>query len=354
MAFLGCLHTMIKNDFRGNFMKKPTLCVIFGGKSQEYEISLRSAYAVLSNLDTEKYNVVTLGITRKGEWYIYEGEKEKILTDCWQEGADSVTMDLTTGRLIVMEKSQYEIEVDLFFPVLHGQFGEDGRLQALFELARVKYIGTPSFSSHICMDKGLTKDKARAIGVPVAKELGQETEGLDFPVFVKPKMSGSSIGATRVSSKENLEGAIKEAQKYGEFLIEEYIDGYEVEVGVIQTSDRVIVSGSGMIKYKGEFYDYFAKYKSQDNRYMIPSPIDEGAEKAIRKMARELFFSLGCRGLARFDFFVKKDGGVIFNEVNTLPGFTEGSMFPKLFTKMGISFTELLDKVIEYGLLQNI
>ncbi len=369
-------------------MKKPTLCVIFGGKSSEYEVSLRSAYAVLCHLSKEKYDLVRLGITKGGEWYIFEGENEKILTDTWQgDGCAPVTVDLSNGHLIVLEKDVYAIHIDLFLPILHGGYGEDGRLQGLFDIAGGKYVGCSSFVSHICMDKRLTKMLASSLGVPVARDLcnakfkmqnakftsylshtnlpmavtlslewedaecGARDEewgkNFTYPVFVKPAMGGSSVGVTKVERREELDNAVSLALEYGDVLIEEEIDGDEVEIGVLELSGKIAVSPVGMIRHGGEFYDYETKYLCGENEYLIPAPIDEKTTEVIREYARRLFIGLGCEGFGRFDFFVKKNGEVVFNEVNTLPGFTDISMFPKLFMSMGYSFEELLDAIIE-------
>ncbi len=339
-------------------MKKPTLCVIFGGKTKEYEVSLCSAYEVLTYIDCEKYEVIRLGITKKGEWYIFEGSNEEILNGKWENGAlVPVTLDLSSGHLIVMEKHIYAISVDVFFPVTHGDYVEDGRLQGLFEIADVKYVGAPSFASHICMDKALTKGVAREWGIPVAKDvlLNKNTrtrvDNLDFPVFVKPCMCGSSIGVSRVDELAELDIALRSA--FGccpRVLIEEAIEGKEVEVAVLERDGEILVSSVGMIKHTGTFYDYEEKYKSSSSGCIIPAPIDEKTEKSLRECAKKLFLALGCRGLSRFDFFVKKDGGIIFNEVNTLPGFTKISMFPKLFMYDGLEYGEIIDALINSAL----
>lgn len=339
-------------------MKRLTLCVIFGGKTREYEVSLRSAYEVLSHVDYEKYEVIRLGITKKGEWYIFEGSNEEILNGKWESGALlPVTLDLSNGHLIVMDKHIYAVSVDVFFPVTHGDYVEDGRLQGLFEIADVKYVGAPSFASHICMDKALTKSVAKECGIPVAKDvlLNKNTptrvDNLKFPVFVKPCMCGSSIGVSRVSKATELDTALRNAfDCCSRVLIEEAIDGKEVEVAVLERGGGILVSSVGMIKHTGTFYDYDEKYKSSSSECIIPALIDEKTEKSLRKCAKKLFLALGCRGLSRFDYFVKKDGGFVFNEVNTLPGFTKISMFPKLFMYGGLEYSEIIDALIKSAL----
>lgn len=327
-------------------MKKPTLCIIFGGKSSEYEVSLRSAFGVLSHLDYEKYNVITIGITKGGEWYIYEGEKERILTDTWQgKGCVPVTVNLSNGHLIVLDKDVYAEEVDVFFPIMHGELVEDGRLQGLFDICGVKYVGCDSFSSHICMDKRLAKSVAQSLGIKVAREYSENDE-IAYPVFVKPCMCGSSVGVSRVENASNLKEAVCKAKEYcPNVMIEEQISGCEVEVAVLECGGELTVSPVGMVHHSGVFYGYEEKYHCENNRYIIPAPIDKSVAKTLQEHAKKLFLALGCRGIARFDFFVN-ESGVVFNEVNTMPGFTEASMYPMLMSAAGVSYGELIDKLI--------
>lgn len=341
-------------------MKKPTLCVIFGGKSSEYEVSLRSAYGVITHIDSEKYDLVRLGITRLGQWYIFEGENGEILRDRWQRGrVTPVTLDLSSGSLIIFDKDVYAVEVDLFLPILHGELCEDGRIQGLLDVAGVKYVGCGAFASHLCMDKILAKERAQELGIRVAEQvvvnakfemqnakLG-EVARLGFPVFVKPAMCGSSVGVSRVEGALGLQGAIDEALKYGErALIEKEIDGIEVEIGVLEEESGLLLSDIGTVKHKGVFYDYHTKY-DEENEYLIPAPLCPSAATLIRSYARSLFFALGCRGLARFDFFVTATGDVVFNEVNTMPGFTEKSMFPMMFKGVGLDYGDVVETMIK-------
>ena len=335
-------------------MKKPTLCVIFGGKSQEYQVSLSSACEVLTNLNYEKYEVIRLGITKRGEWYIFEGENEEILNDTWEKSkVIPVTLDLSNGHLIAMERQIYALSVDVFFPVAHGNFMEDGRLQGLFDICCLRYVGCSSFSSHTCMDKHLCKLVARQLNIPVARDMLflKNTpicvDNLSFPLFVKPCMSGSSVGVSRVENKEGLASALDIAFGYSEkVLCEEEIRGTEVEVGVMEIDGEIVVSPVGEIRHGGGFYDYEEKYINQRTKCIIPAEIEEKTEKSLRECAKKLFLALGCRHLCRFDFFLT-DRGIIFNEANTMPGFTKNSMFPQLFMQMGYTFQEVLDILIK-------
>ena len=325
-------------------MKRTTLCVIFGGKSSEYEVSLRSAFGVLCNLDYEKYEVIRVGVTKKGEWYIFEGENERILNDTWQgDGCVPVTFDLTSGSLLALGKDVYAIDVDVFFPIMHGELVEDGRLQGLFDVCGAKYVGCNSFASHICMDKYLAKRVAQSLGICVAREYTESCE-IVYPVFVKPRMCGSSIGVSRVEGKEELPAALEKAKSYGGgVIIEEEIKGGEVEIGVLEVGGELVISPGGTVKHGGKFYGYEEKYHSENNRYIIPAPIGEEQAKYLQECAKKLFFALGCRGLARFDFFVCEDGRVVFNEVNTMPGFTSVSMYPMLMKAAGVTYREIID-----------
>ncbi len=343
------------NKMRGENMKKRTLCVIFGGKSNEYEVSLRSAYEVLSNIDGEKYDVIMLGITKNGEWYIFEGGIEEILNDTWHKGHIlPVTLDLSSGHLIVLERDIYARDVDVFFPVMHGETVEDGRIQGLFDIAGVKYVGCGAFASHICMDKGLTRNEAIKCGIPVAsgivlnKKSYGRVDKIDFPVFIKPCMGGSSIGVTRATNKEELNKGIELAFSYCDnILIENAIEGEEIEVAVIETKGGLLATSVGMVRHGREVYDYEAKYRATDIEYLIPAPIDEKTEKYARECAKKLFLALGCKGLSRIDFFVTGKKEVIFNEVNTMPGFTRVSMYPKLIMQIGYTYEKMLDTLIE-------
>ena len=330
--------------------------MIFGGKSSEYFVSLRSAFGVLSHLDKEKYDIVRVGITRRGEWYIFEGDDSEILADTWHRGTaiTPVTLDVSSGQLLVLARQMYAIEVDKFFPVMHGEFVEDGRLQGLFDICGVNYVGCGAFASHICMDKALTKDVARAAGISVAKgviwEEGMDIEKLGFayPVFVKPCMGGSSVGVCRVKNEGELRSAIERARAVcPRVLIEEEIVGREVEVGVLEVGGELTLSPVGMIRHGGEFYGYEEKYNSLDNEYIIPAPISEKTAKYIGECAKKLFLRLGCRGLSRFDFFALENGEAVFNEVNTMPGFTEGSMYPMLFAAGGMEFGRVVSSLLQ-------
>ena len=348
-------------------MKRLTLCAIFGGCSEEYEVSLKSAYEILSCLDYEKYEVIRVGITKKGEWLLFEGENEKILDDTWhREKTIPVTFDLSSGNLLVLEKVVYAIHAHVFFPILHGGYGEDGRLQGLFDIMGVKYVGCDSCASQACMDKTLAKKIAKNAGALVArgvevkkdilkeKDLEKKIKGLlkkgkiSYPVFVKPSKGGSSVGVGLAKNPSETVTALKESFLHGEcVIIEEKIEGDEIEIGAMEINNHVAIASPGMIRYSGEFYDYDTKYKLKNTEYIIPAKIPEKAKEKVRDISKRLYNAFGCRSLARIDFFYTKDGKIVFNELNTMPGFTKESMFPKLFLDYGLSFSQLVENLIE-------
>lgn len=327
---------------------KRSVCIIFGGKSEEYEVSLRSAYCVLENIDTDKYKITKIGITRDGKWFRFLGENEEILKDEWQSRVEPIRIDFSTGCVDNLG------EIDIVFPVMHGTFCEDGRLQGIFESLGIKYVGCDSHSSFLCMDKELTKMVAEKHGVPVVPSICIASKGdlpkkISYPVFVKPCLSGSSRGAGRVDGEYALNNALDNAFLYSsKVLIEKYIDATECEIGALQLPNgEVIFSEVGSLSYSGDFYDYETKYINSGTHYSIPAKIPTKIRDKIKKYAKILFNALGCRDLARLDFFVTNRGEIYFNEINTLPGFTSISMYPMLFENIGYSIGEIIDILLK-------
>ena len=332
-------------------MKKSVLA-LFGGRSEEYEVSLRSAYTVLSNIDTDMHEIIKVGITRDGRWLIFNGSNEEILNDSWQEHTEPVKIDFSTGCVDNLGK------IDVVLPIVHGTFCEDGRLQGFFEALNIKCAGCDSASSFLCMDKHLCKMVAGGVCIPVTKflcitdtdfdnwsKISDKVAKIGYPVFVKPALSGSSRGCTYVDNANSLYGAIKEAFNFSKkALIEEFIEGIECEIGALELSDgSVIFSEVGALSYDSEFYDYEEKYINGSTKYQIPANLPREITDKIKEYAKILFSAFGCRGLSRIDFFVKADGTIYFNEINTLPGFTENSMYPMLFENLGYSIKEIID-----------
>ena len=339
-------------------MKKPTLCLIFGGKSNEYEVSLQSAYNVISSLERKKYEIVKIGITREGKWYLFEGNDEEISNDKWQRGkCKGVSIDFVDGYLLAGRK---KIKPDMVLPIMHGEYGEDGRIQGIFEALGVKCIGCDAFSSHLSMDKHITKLIARECGVNIAKYIalykndeGSVNKAWEFankngyPVFVKPALGGSSVGVSLAKNEGELNLAIARAFSVSsKILIEEKIDGIETEIGVLEGNREMEISVAGQLKHGGEFYTYEEKYKNNKTEYIIPAEISEKTKKELEECLKKLYCALEIDGFCRFDFFVTKDGELVFNEVNTIPGFTRDSLFPRLWQYSGYSLTQILNNIL--------
>lgn len=352
-------------------MKKLSVCVLFGGSSPEHEVSLRSAESVLNQLDKEKYNIFPVGITRNGEWILYGGtDYSKLPSGQWQSCPENRRAAVSPvrgqgllnfeGDCVVRER------IDVVFPVLHGENGEDGSIQGLLQLAGLPYVGPHVAASATCMDKTLTKLVADRAGIRqaawrlvAARDLaGNPAAVLDaveeqftYPVFVKPAGTGSSVGVAKAKNREALERALQQAAKFDQkILVEEFINGREVEVAVLGNSAPA-ASVCGEIDAGTEFYDYDAKYLSDCAQLYIPARIDEAVSEQVRDAAIRVYEAMGCQGLSRVDFFVTYDKQeIVFNEINTIPGFTSISMYPKLFAASGIPYPELLDDLIRLAL----
>jgi len=351
---------------------KTVLAVLFGGKSSEYEVSLSSAYAVLSNVDGEKYDLVKIGITRSGEWYLYEGPLDAIADGSWCRLADALTpvaVDPAAGKrtlLFFAAEGLVKKQIDVVFPVLHGTFGEDGTLQGLLSMAGIPTVGCGCMASALCMDKAMTKAALNACGVRQAKAVvvrrsqipaeaervaREIKESLGYPIFVKPSRAGSSVGVSKVKTEEALFAALEKAFLEDEkVVVEECIFGKEIEVAVLEEHGCYTVSVPAEIEPGTEFYDYETKYVSDCAKYYIPARLDAEKTEEIRRRAEYIFRALDCRGLSRVDFFVTDAGDVILNEVNTLPGFTPISMYPKLMIHKGLTYGELIDRLVSAAL----
>jgi len=349
-------------------LKKLSVCILFGGVSPEHEVSLRSAQSVLENIDHEKYNVFPVGITKDGDWVLFGGTDYSMLpAGTWINHKDNRRAAISPVRgqgLLSFENGCVVRErIDVVFPVLHGENGEDGSIQGLLQIAGIAYVGPNVASSAVCMDKTLTKLVAGLAGVSQADwrlvtrsawERNSEDvcagveEQFSYPVFVKPAGTGSSVGVSKARDRQELEEAVAVALKYdSKVLVEEFIDGKEVEVAVLGNATPM-ASIPGEIDSGAEFYDYDAKYITDTSTAHIPARIPEETAEHVRELAVKVYEAMGCRGLSRVDFFVtREDGRVIFNEINTLPGFTSISMYPKLFVASGIPYMDLIDKLIE-------
>ena len=352
-------------------MNKLNVCILFGGMSPEHEVSLRSAESVLNNIDKEKYNIFPVGITKDGQWILFGGSDYSMLpAGTWNTHPDNRPAAISPVRgqgLLSFEGDCVVRErIDVVFPVLHGENGEDGAMQGLLQMAGIPYVGPHVAASAVSMDKTLTKLVVDHAGVPQAAwqlvrrgELTNHMENtLDslelrfrYPMFVKPAGTGSSVGVSKAADRGALADALVDAAKFDEkVLVEEFIRGREVEVAVMGNANPV-ASVCGEIDSGADFYDYEAKYITDTSTAYIPARIDEGVAEQVREAAVKIYSAIGCVGLSRVDFFVTyEDNRVVFNEINTLPGFTSISMYPKLFDASGIPYSELLDELLRLAM----
>jgi len=347
-------------------MSKRKIAVIFGGCSPEYSISLQSAYNVITHLDSEKYEVLMLGITRSGEWRYFTGATEKIIADTWHDSADCrqaiISPDRAVHGVVIFEQNQpRSIRLEAALPVLHGKNGEDGTVQGLLELAGIPIIGCKTLASALCMDKDKAHKIAAAAGVRAARSftLRQQTAAADYaaqaddlgyPLFVKPLKAGSSLGITRVLSADGLSDAVKLAFAYDdEIIIEESVAGYEVGCAILGT-DSLITGCIDEIELSGGFLDYQEKYHTQTTVFHVPARISEEKAAEITTVAKTIYTALGCSGFARVDMFLTPSGEILFNEVNTIPGFTAHSRFPNMLKAIGMTFDQVIDMIVELAI----
>src|SRR3989338_3354325 len=343
---------------RGN--KKIRVGILFGGKSAEHEVSLRSAKNVYEALDKEKYKPVLIGIDKKGKWLLEDGSRfflERANAGQEERGESVALVPQSEGRVTNFERPGSSETIDVVFPVLHGTFGEDGTVQGLLKLANVPFVGAGVLGSAIGMDKDVMKRILRDAGIPIAKfKAFRENDEISFdavsgdlgvPLFVKPANLGSSVGVAKARDEKEFRAAVRDAFTYDrKILVEEYIQGREIECSVLGNEDPV-ASLPGEVIPKHEFYSYEAKYIDEDGAALeIPAKLPEETIKRVQDLAVRAFKALECEGMARVDFFLKENGDLFVNEINTIPGFTSISMYPKLWEVSGISYSELVDRLI--------
>ncbi len=336
------------------------VALIFGGKSSEHEVSCLSAASILENI--KGHDVYCFGITKQGEWFLTEAPAGKIKNGEWVSMAKKpVSFDLT-GKHFVCEGEK--IHIDVAFPIVHGRNGEDGRLQGLLEMFGIRYVGPGVLGSAACMDKITANRLFESAGIKHAEwfsvvknvdddpeEIREKTEALGYPVFVKPSNAGSSVGITKCFKPSDLEKAVDIAfENDTRILIEKGIeDPFEVEVAVMG-NENPIASCTGRIMSSNEdIYDYDAKYLSGTSKTLIPSGLSPETEEKVREIALKAYRTCDCRGLSRVDFLIDRNGVININEINTLPGFTSISMFPALFIASGMTYSELINRLIEYA-----
>lgn len=347
--------------------KKIRVGILFGGKSAEHEVSLRSAKNVLDAIDKDKYEPVLIGIDKSGKWQL--GGKSDLLLKSGNS-ADFQLSDTNTkvtiapqseGEITNLESIETKQSIDVIFPILHGPFGEDGTVQGLLKLANIPFVGASVLGSAVGMDKDVMKRLLRDANIPIGKFLvvsndekmdyEEVVEKIGSPFFVKPANLGSSVGVHKVSKEEDYTEAISYALNYDrKIILEEYIKGREIECSVLG-NENPIASIPGEVIPKHDFYSYEAKYLDENGAKLeIPAKLDEDTVTKIKKMAVDTFKVLCCEGFARVDFFLKDNGDILVNEINTIPGFTSISMYPKLWEISGIPYTELIDRLIKLAI----
>jgi len=347
-------------------MNQKNVLVLFGGTSPEHEISMASAAAIIASLG--RHNVIPVYISKNGSWLLYDGKLDNIQSIDWEKfGTPAVLSPAQTngGLLRIVGDKVKIIPVDIVFPALHGRDGEDGTVQGLCELAAIPYVGCGVLSSALCMDKAFTKMIARNLRIPQSEYLVFTRDDvanmstvyrkvrtkLGYPCFVKPIGCGSSIGITKAKDKDSLKDAIELALKYGnKVVLEKTVIGREIEIGVLGNGANAQASVLGEIIHKEEFYDYDTKYANADTTTIIPADLPEETAETIRKYALDIFKAVDGRGMARVDFFVNEDGKVIFNEINTVPGFTNISMYSKMWEASGVPPQVLIERLLELAI----
>lgn len=344
-------------------MKKKIIAVLFGGQSSEHEVSCVSATTIINHIDKDAYNIIIIGITKEGHWLKVDSVKD-IVSGQWKNSKISavISPDASDGGILITEKGRTYLEkVDVIFPVLHGMYGEDGTVQGLIELSKIPYVGCGVLASAVSMDKFYTKLIVDTLNIRQAKYVPVLSSQLDkmdeiinrvekelsYPVFVKPSNAGSSRGISKAGSREALKSALLLAADHDrKILVEETITGREIECAVLGGHSPK-ASGVGEIVAAAEFYDYDAKYNSADSKTILSPKLPKGVTEEIKKAAVEIFRAVDGFGLARVDFFVENETNqVVFNEINTMPGFTGISMYPMLWGELGMDKKTLIERLI--------
>ena len=360
-----------------NMKKKLRVGILFGGKSAEHEVSLQSAKNVYDAIDRNKYEPVLIGIDKSGRWLLNDGSRFLLNADDPRRirlnpSSDAIALVPQSGGAIAnlslnrndTETMASSAAVDVVFPILHGPFGEDGTVQGLLKLADIPFVGAGVLASAMCMDKDVMKRILRDAGLPIGKfravRADEEVPGYDevcaelgSPLFIKPANMGSSVGVSKVHNRDEYLPAIKDAFEYDtKLMFEEYIPGRELECSVLDGAE-ITASVPGEVKPSHEFYSYDAKYIDENGAVLtIPADVPAETVRRIQELSIAVFRTLCCEGLGRVDFFLKEDGSIIINEINTMPGFTRISMYPKLWEAAGLSYTALINRLIELALLR--
>jgi D-alanine-D-alanine ligase len=347
-------------------MSTKNILLLFGGCSPEHEISMASAKSVIPALS--HHTVIPVYITRGGKWLMYEGKLDNLQNLDWEKFGTPAILSpdrVNRGLLRIVGDKVKVIPIDVVLPILHGPNGEDGTIQGLCELAGIPYVGCGVMASAVAMDKATTRLIARALKIPQTEFLSYSAEELEnknaaitkigrklgYPCFIKPNACGSSIGITKVANRKELPAAIDEALKYCDKIIaEKFVPGREIEVGILGVGIAAKASVTGEIIADGEFYDYDAKYVKPDSKTITPAVLPEEIQHKIQEYALQIFRGINGKGLSRADFFVTEDGRVLFNEINTVPGFTNISMYAKMWEASGVTWQELIEILIAIAL----
>ena len=339
------------------------IAILFGGCSPEYSVSLQSAYSVITHIDRKKYTPILIGISNAGDWFKYAGEIEKIPADTWCNEKDCIPVVVSPSRtvhgiLTIKNGKIKEMYIDAAFPVLHGKNGEDGTVQGLFELAGIPVVGCGVLSSALCMDKDRAHKLVQAAGISVPQSFVlqndmdaeialMQAEEIGYPLFVKPVGAGSSYGITKVTERNQLPAALKLAFSYdNKVIIEECISGFEVGCAVLE-NDGLMVGEVDEIELEKGFFDFTEKYTLKTSSIHVPARISAEEATKIKEMAKLIYKTLDCRGFARVDMFLDDTGRIVFNEVNTIPGFTTHSRFPNMMKAVHISFEQIISIAID-------
>ena len=356
------LFQYIDRKDEGIMHSQKNIAVIFGGRSPEYGVSLQSAYAVIRHMDRKAYDPVLIGITKQGDWFWFHGNIEKIADDTWHNDADctpaAVSPSCSEQAILTYEGGRIQkIHIDAAFPVLHGQNGEDGTVQGLFALSGIPLIGCGVLSSALCMDKERAHKLVQAAGIAVARSFVWEkdrdigpallqAEAIGYPLFVKPVKAGSSFGVTKVTDRQALPAALQSALAYDDHVIvEEAITGFEVGCAVLG-NDALTVGEVDEIELADGFFDFTEKYTLKTSAIHVPARIDAATAQRVKQTAKAIYKVLDCRGFARVDLFLADSGEIVFNEVNTIPGFTAHSRFPNMLKAIGMSFEQIISTAI--------
>lgn len=343
-------------------MNKIKVACLFGGCSSEYDVSLVSSTSVIRSMDKEKYDIYLVGITKTGDFYLYEGNINRIEIDEWFDLNDVKKITFSTNRsdhgFIILDTNEL-YRIDIAFPILHGKNGEDGTLQGLFELAGIPYVGCNMTSSAICMDKFIAHELVRLNGIKVPKsylsnktasEIEKDIQDLNYPIFIKPLKAGSSFGITKVEEREKLKEAIELAFSHDDkIIIEEGIDGFEVGCAVLG-NDYLQIGEVDEIELENGFFDFEEKYTLKTSKIHLPARLPLEDRKRVQEVALQIYRILGCGGFARIDMFYTKNKEIVFNEVNTIPGCTSHSRYPSMLKEIGLDFSEVIDEWIRLGL----